>query len=178
MIVHPPYDGLVYRACAMEYYRAAYGGKGSRLRAGRFNRAGEPAVYMATDLLTAYAEFQRSEIGNPQPCAMIAARLQIRNLIDLMGDLGSCHPDLRAWNTDWEEARDDLALGVSTATCPSWRCKDLAVAAHRAGFIYPSAFNPGGRNIVYYPEDATAGDVTLTVIDDRGAIGKAARGVV
>ncbi len=162
----------------MEYYRSAYGGKGSTVVAGRFNRPGNQAVYAALDLSTAFAEFQRSLIGRPQPCVIVAARVRLRNAVDLTGDLSRCDPDIRDWNTDWEDARDLLNGGNLTADCASWRCFVHAVAEHRSGFVYPSILNPGGKNIVWFPADSTAGDVLVDVIDDDGMIGKAAKGVV
>jgi RES domain-containing protein len=160
----------------MRYYRAAYGGKGARKMSGRFNRPGESAVYVSLDVFTAYAEFQRELIGNPQPCVLIAAHVTVRGLLDLTGDLSSCEPDLQAWRCDWEAARDAFSMD-SASDCASWRCKDIAVAAHRSGIIYPSTMNPGGVDLALFIEDATVGHCLILPIDDFDAVAAAALGV-
>jgi RES domain-containing protein len=161
------FSGLGHRILAVKYYRTAFSPKGSRLKAGRFNRTGFRAVYLALDLETAFAEYHRG--GLPRPAVMVAAQIEADNIIDICGDLSALPPDWQDWQCDWEIARDEYEAG-RPADCSSWRCGDDAIARGCCGIMFPSAQRPGGRNLALFPEDATAGSLTLSIIDPNREI--------
>lgn len=158
-----PMVGSAYRALSLRYYRTPFSAKGARLYAGRFNRVGTSALYLAFEQETALSEYHRT--GPKRPCVIVTALIEASNLIDLTGDLSALSSDWREWHCDWEAARDALAGGNTTADCPSWRCGDLAIAANCAGIVFPSYQHSGGRNVVLFEEDCPGGSLKVSLVD-------------
>jgi RES domain-containing protein len=161
------FSGTAYRVLALAYYRTAFSPKGARLYAGRFNRPGISALYVALEPDTAFAEYHRG--NDPRPSVMVAARVAATNVIDLCGDLSALATDWQQWDSDWESARDDAIAG-KPADCSSWRCGDEAIARHCTGIIFPSRQRPAGRNLALFLEDATSGALNVQLIDPKGEI--------
>lgn len=169
MIVDAEHLGLVYRAAQLKYIRTAIGGTGARRRAGRFNRPDHLAVYVTTDVQTAFAEYQQNNPNRPRPCGIVSIDLQVRGLLDLRSISVGDPADFNHWRADWKAARDAFYRGDSTADCPSWRCYDVALREKCSGIIYPST-RSGGTNIVYYQEYASFSDLRIDPIDPANEI--------
>jgi RES domain-containing protein len=69
-------DAIVYRALSIKYYKTAFSAKGARLNAGRFNRPGISALYVALEPDTAIMEYYQSD--RPRPCVLVPAYMESR----------------------------------------------------------------------------------------------------
>ncbi len=156
-------DQDVYRAVSIRYFKTAFSPKGARLRAGRFNRTGTATLYVSLEAETALSEYHRGD--PPRPCVLVAARLSVKHLVDLRQGTSDWTVHWQRWENDWQEARDRVLAGHSSADCESWQCGDDAIARNFAGIIYPSRLRSGGSNLAVFLEDAPTGTVSLTPID-------------
>jgi RES domain-containing protein len=161
-------DAVVYRALSIKYYKAAFSAKGARLNAGRFNRPGISALYVALEPDTAIMEYYQSD--PPRPCVLVPAYMEVKALVDIRGKLGRWRQDWRAWESDWRAARDAHIGGDLKADCESWRCGDDAINRNFSGIIFPSRRRPGGANVALFVEDAPAGGLHLRVMDPLNEI--------
>ncbi len=155
---------IVYRAVALEYVRVALSPKGSRQHAGRFNRQDTAATYYALEPQTAYLEYQ---VGNPDPLpvAIVAARIEVERIVDLVDPGAPLAAPWDRWTDDWKDAKFDPTLNPA-----SWRCADAALEEDCSGILFPSQVHGAGTNLVVYPEDASVGLLKFEIIDPKRAI--------
>ncbi|KPF78854.1 hypothetical protein IP88_03080 [alpha proteobacterium AAP81b] len=123
-------------------------GGGAALTGGRFNRKGEPTLYLALDVMTAIAECTQGFSHRLQPLTMCEYDVDCDDIADLCDDAG-----LAAHGV----TRDELACGWLTdlragRQAPSWLVADRLRKAGHNGILVPS-FVPG----------ATARDVNLVL---------------
>ena len=157
-----PCAGSVYRASSIQYFSRALSTRGSREKTGRFNRKGLSALYCSFDAITAMAEYHRA--GDARPCVVVAINLVAHNLIDLSCDPALLDHDWAQWEADWETARDALDTDP-LSDCPSWRCGDAVLNANCSGLVFPSRFNPTGRNVCLFVDDAITGSLQWSPVD-------------
>lgn len=131
--------------------------------AGRFNRVNTAATYLAREPETAYLEYQAGN-AEPLPVAIVAFRVRAERVIDLTS-ASDLQPPWLNWREDWKTARYDASVEPW-----SWRCADEALKQEASGIQFPSTVNPAGVNLVVYPEDASAGLLSLEIIDPARAI--------
>ena len=74
-------DKNVYRASSFQYFSKSLSPAGSRKAAGRFNRSGVSALYLALEPETALAEYWQGPA--PTPVALIPVSLTVQRVVDL-----------------------------------------------------------------------------------------------
>jgi RES domain-containing protein len=158
------FAGVAYRVLALKWYSKGLSTRGARLRAGRFNRAGEAALYLASDPHTALDEFFAQ--GGLRPAVVLAVAVNVPNLVDITGDLSDWPAHWQNWRCDWEHA-----LSMSTnPDCASWRCGDDILKRRGCGIYFPSTKSSKGENIVLYTEDWPLGSGSYEIIDPQREI--------
>jgi RES domain-containing protein len=160
-----PWSGLAYRAHDPRWSLDPCSGEGARLRGGRFNRQGTPALYLA---LRAEGAMREAEAGFPfrfQPLTLCAYEVAVDRLLDggdavALARLGGTLEDLAC---PW---RLDLAQGRVPR---SWLLADELLAQGAQGLLYPSlaaAARADDMNLVLW-RWGTEGDAKVRVIDDE-----------
>lgn len=157
-------QGIAFRAVSLAYYHNGMSPKGARENAGRFNRKGLSALYIGLDHETAIAEFYGSE--PPTPLVLLPVNFDVKNIIDITGDLKGWPRDWKAWNTDWRKALS----AKGKPDCASWRCGDDAVKRRMSGILYPSKYAPGRNALALFTENAIIGACKAEVHDPFGSI--------
>lgn len=158
----------LFRATSLQFYRTNPVGVGARLQAGRFNRHGTSALYLSFEMETALKEYFGAE--PPTPAVLLPFELNAKNLIEIVPKLGNWPKCWQDWTCDWKAARDLVVAGLADAPCSSWDCAADAIDRKCSGIIYPSIDNPGGKNLVLFMDDATAGAIDCKVNDPYGEI--------
>lgn len=74
------FDAPLWRMLRINRQRDPFSGEGARLYGGRWNMKGWPALYLATDQVTAVAEFYQ---GVPKPGTLVPYRLRASRIADL-----------------------------------------------------------------------------------------------
>ena len=154
------WQGLAYRAHDPRWSFAPVSGEGARLKGGRFNRSGTPALYLA---LRAEGAMREAEAGFPyrfQPMTLCAYDVVAQRVVDatdaaVLAQLDMVPADLACpWRLEVAERR----------TPRSWQLADALQNLDAQGMLYPS-FAPA----------ATASDVNLVLWQWQGGDGAAVR---
>lgn len=139
-------------------------GAGAAQKGGRFNRPGQPAVYLALDTTTAIEEYRQSQTVLP-PGMIAQYRIELAGVVDLSAGYeagGLFDPLWEEWSIPWKQY-----AFIDRIEPPTWLMGDLALAAGYAGLLFPSTRNPGGTNLVVYTAHLQRSDV-FSVHDPNG----------
>ncbi len=162
------HSGLAWRGHNPHWSHEPTSGQGAAITGGRFNRKGQPALYLALSEETAIREVQAGFAHRFQPLTLCAYEVRDARVADLrnhglLADLGF---DASAPSCAW---RDDVHGGRSP---PSWRLADAIRMLGADGILVPSfAIGATARdlNLVLWTWNAGAG-AFVAVIDDFGRL--------
>ncbi|MEO5597785.1 MAG: RES domain-containing protein [Novosphingobium sp.] len=133
------FDGKCYRAHEPMWSFSPISGEGAAKAGGRFNRKGEPTLYLALDIITAVNECTQGFSQRLQPFTICEYDVDCDPIADLRTSPG----------------RDDLNVKMDDLRCawlrfmrageeaPSWLVVDALKEQGFAGMLAPS-FAPGG----------------------------------
>lgn len=160
-------QSLGYRMLTPKWAHQPYSGNGAALCGGRFNRKGNPALYLSLEPETAVAEFaQSSPIFGPGTLACY--RLVLTHVVDFSGGYAPHWDSLwQSWDCEWK--RLAYMEGIEP---PSWVIADLAQSQNASGILFPSTKRVGGTNLVIYPESVLVGQDEIMVHDPDGHLPK------
>lgn len=129
------FQGRCFRAHDPAWSFTPISGKGAAISGGRFNRKGEPALYLSLDIVTAVGECTQGFSHRMQPLTICEYDVDCADIADLRGDpgLGFTRADLAC---GW------LALQLAGKVAPSQRIAAALRAEGFAGALVPS-FVPG-----------------------------------
>jgi RES domain-containing protein len=133
-------------------------GEGAARFGGRWNPIGQPAIYAARELSTAWAEYNQGFVQHPASIAQL--ELEDARLADLtdattLSELG-VSPEIH--RCEWREALDRGEAPATHRLC----ARLMADRFH--GAIYPSFMSPGGSCVALWRWNAPQCP-SLTVID-------------
>lgn len=160
------FETVAYRVHVPKWAFAPTSGAGAGEHGGRLNRIGLPALYLSLEEATALAEYKQLSALMP-PGVLVTYEVQVRNVVDFSG----------GYTGDWDELWQELHCDWrrlwfnERIEPPSWILGDLALEAGGSGILFPSQANPGGTNLVLYPE-MLANDDMLSVYDPDGLLPK------
>lgn len=133
--------GRCYRAHDPAWSFTPLSGAGAALTGGRFNRKGEPTLYLSLDVMTSFGECTQGFTNRLQPLTMCEYDVDCDRIADLRDDAArATHGVVRdelgcAW----------LGFQVAGKQAPSWRVADQMKASSHAGILVPS-FVPGATD--------------------------------
>ena len=141
----------LWRILSPRWAHAPLSGEGAARHGGRWNRPGQPALYLSETIETAFAEYQQ-EMG-VRPGTFVAYDLSGALIVDLtdvavQAELGLTAADLLE---PWKEAAFVRKVDPGT-----WRLVDRLVGEFD-GLRVPSAQYSGGVNIVLWRWNAAEG---------------------
>lgn len=133
--------GRCFRAHDPAWSFTPLSGAGAALTGGRFNRKGEPTLYLSLDVMTALGECTQGFRQRLQPLTMCEYDVDCEGVADLRDD------DARSARS---VARDDLACAWLTfqlagKQAPSWLVVDRLKSEDHSGMLVPS-FVPGATD--------------------------------
>ncbi len=132
------FTGRCYRGHDPAWSFTPLSGEGAAITGGRFNRKGEPTLYLSLDIMTAVGECTQGFSHRLQPLTMCEYDVDCEDIADLRDEAGRGSHDL-SW--------DDLACGwlswqYARRDAPSWLVVDRLKADGYSGILVPS-FVPG-----------------------------------
>jgi RES domain-containing protein len=165
-----PWSGEAYRSASPQYANKDdfLTGLGSQKNGGRWNPLNSFAtVYLALELETALAEtanhfrYYRFPISQALPRVFVGVKLHVQKLIDLTN--GTVRQSLRVsrrrmLQEDWR-THQDAGQEAITQTIGRTAWENGA-----EGLLVPSSAKPGGRNLVYFPDNLLP-DSTVALIN-------------
>lgn len=140
------FAGRCYRAHDPQWSFSPLSGEGAAIRGGRFNRKGQPALYLSLDVITCVGEITQGFTSRLHPLTMCEYEVDCDDIADLREPAGRDAHGV-SWS-DLECAWLDFQLHGKEA--PSWLAMDRLRAAGHVGILVQS-FAPG----------ATAANVNL-----------------
>jgi RES domain-containing protein len=155
-------DLILYRALHPAWSFAPLSLEGAAVKGGRWSRFGHPALYLATDPMTALAEYNQDFQFHPVTLGQF--RVVGANLADLSDT--ACLKAL-AIAPSIHDVPWYLHV-VQREEPPQWGICDHISASGYDGLIYPSAQNPLGKYVVLWRwNDGTAPTVSVSERDHR-----------
>ena len=163
------WQGLAYRAHDPRWSFDPCSGEGARLRGGRFNRSGTPALYLA---LRSEGALREAQAGFPfrfQPMTLCAYEVAAERTFD-----GGSPATLAAAGIPPEDLACPWRLDVAQGREPaSRRTAERLVGTGAVAMLYPSlapAATAADRNLVVWRWDEPAG-ARVRVIDEEQHLG-------
>jgi RES domain-containing protein len=160
-----PRSLILWRAYVPRWAHAPLSGEGAATFGGRWNAVGQPCLYAACELSTAWAEYNQGFVQHPATLVQLVltgaklADLTDREVLTRLDQTMDLHRT--QWRADLDEGRTPLTHA-------------LAARLQRDGYdgvIYPSFMSPGGTCVALWRWN---GDdtPTLSVIDPEGRLPK------
>lgn len=143
------FEGRCYRGHDPRWSFTPISGEGAALTGGRFNRKGEPTLYLSLDAMTAIAECTQGFGNRLLPLTMCEYDVDCDPVADLRDEagragLGIDHDDLACSWLDFQLAGKDA---------PSWLVADRLRSAGYCGMLVPSfavGATDANRNLVLW----------------------------
>ncbi|WP_285446979.1 RES family NAD+ phosphorylase [Xanthomonas sp. fls2-241-TYG-148] len=158
MKLSAPAQCTLYRAFTPRWAAEPLSGAGAARSGGRFNRFGQPALYLSLHLDTAAAEYAQAASFLP-PFTLVSYRADLPALADVRLLDASWDALWADWTDDWRKAL------VNKVEPVSWVLGDLLREAAIPGVIFASMAQPGGVNVALFL-DMLQPEQVLHVLDD------------
>lgn len=138
-------------------------GEGAKRYGGRWNRVGQPALYLAREHATAIAEYHQ---GYVMPGTLAAYDIVSDRIADLTNGAGQAASAriAEAVAAQWQQ------ISASGDTPPSWAVADGLLEQGAYGALVPSAQCQGGTNFVLWKWGR--GGARIALVDPAGDLGR------
>lgn len=132
------FTGRCYRGHDPVWSFTPVSGGGAAITGGRFNRKGEPTLYLSLDIMTSVGECTQGFGHRLQPLTMCEYDVDCEDIADLRDDAGR-----NAHGVDWDELDCGwLTYQRAGRDAPSWLVADRLRKGGHSGILVPS-FVPG-----------------------------------
>lgn len=155
----------LWRAFVPRWAHLPLSGEGAARFGGRWNPVGEPAIYAARELSTAWAEYNQGFVQHPALIARLElegatlADLTQATALDRLGESAAIH------RCEWRAEMD------AGATPQTHLLRERLLGDGFDGVVYPSFMSPGGTCVALWRWNGE-GEPTLRVVDPEGRLPK------
>ncbi|CDZ26680.1 RES domain protein [Neorhizobium galegae bv. officinalis] len=158
-----PESGILWRAYVPRWAHAPLSGDGAARFGGRWNPVGAPTIYAASELSTAWAEYNQGFVQHPALIAQL--RLDDARLADLTSPevLAGLGVEEAIHRCEW---RDDLDAGRLPST---HLLRERLLQEGHDGVVYPSFMSLGGTCIALWHWNGKD-QPKLTITDPDGRL--------
>lgn len=155
----------LWRAFVPRWAYLPLSGEGAARFGGRWNPAGEPTIYAARELSTAWAEYNQGFVQHPA----LIARLELADarLADLTDEAV-----LERLDTDESIHRGEWRAALDAGETPqTYLLRRRLMKEGFHGVVYPSFMSPGGTCVALWRWNGKSAP-TLRVVDPEGRLPK------
>jgi RES domain-containing protein len=154
----PPESMTLWRAFVPRWAYLPLSGEGAARFGGRWNPVGQPAIYAARELSTAWAEYNQGFVQHPALIAQL--ELTGASLADLTdpATLATFGVDAEIHKCEWRALLDE------GRTPETHLLRAKLIEAGRDGVIYPSFMSPGGTCVALWRWNGEGGP-RLRIVD-------------
>lgn len=148
----------LWRAYVPRWAHDPLSGEGAARFGGRWNAVGQPCIYAALEISTAFAEYNQGFVQHPATLVQLElsgarlADLTDGKVLEKLGVAPAIH------RCEWR------ALVDQGKTPPTYRLAERLRKSGHDGVIYPSFMSPGGANVALWQWNTPEGP-RLTFID-------------
>jgi len=135
------FSGRCYRAHDPAWSFSPLSGAGSAFTGGRFNRKGEPTLYLSLDIMTSFGECTQGFTKRLPPLTMCEYDVVCEGIADLRNDAGRAAHSI----TPNELGCAWLDFQLAGKEAPSWLAVDRLKGSGHSGILVPS-FVPGATD--------------------------------
>jgi RES domain-containing protein len=155
----------LWRMLTVRWQAEPLSGAGAAAFGGRWNRVGQPALYLSFDHATAIAEFHQSLV---RPGTLAAYDVQAAVIADLSGPLA---PTQYGFTPDVLRCQWRHLHRIKEQDPPSWSLTDRLIAGGAQGAVVPSVQHRGGLNLVLWNWSGEGGKgAQVRVLDPHGEL--------
>jgi RES domain-containing protein len=153
----------LWRAFVPQWAYMPLSGAGAARFGGRWNVIGQPAIYAAREISTAWAEYNQGFVQHP--ALLVQFELEGASLVDLTDADTLARHGLTAeiHQCEWR------MLLSQRETVPTHEVATRLLAAGHDGVVYPSFMSPGGSCVALWRWNETAAP-RLRPIDPEGRL--------
>lgn len=131
------FAGRCYRAHDPAWSFGPLSGAGAAFTGGRFNRKGEPTLYLSLDVMTSFGECTQGFTNRLQPLTMCEYDVDCDGIVDLRNDTARTAEGI---------SRNDIGCAWLTfqlvgKQAPSWLVVDRLKTGGHSGILVPSFVN-------------------------------------
>ena len=152
----------LWRAYVPAWAHLPLSGEGAARFGGRWSPVGQPAIYAALELSTAWAEYNQGFVQHP--ATIVQLELTGARLADLT-DVAT----LRALGSDEAIHRCEWRAALDTGETPATHRLQARLMNRYHGVIYPSFMSKGGRCVALWRWNES-GAPELRTIDPEGRL--------
>jgi RES domain-containing protein len=154
----PPESMTLWRAFVPRWAYLPLSGEGAARFGGRWNPVGQPAIYAARELSTAWAEYNQGFVQHPALIAQL--ELTGASLADLTdpATLATFGVDAEIHKCEWRALLDE------GRTPETHLLRARLIDAGKGGVVYPSFMSPGGTCVALWRWNGEGGP-RLRIVD-------------
>jgi RES domain-containing protein len=155
----------LWRAYVPRWAYAPLSGEGAGRFGGRWNPPGEPTIYAARELSTAWAEYNQGFVQHPATIVRLeVSGARLADLTDL-ATLAALQVSAEIHQCEWRAALDEGRQP------PTYALRERLLAEHVHGVLYPSVISAGGTCVALWRWGGM-NEPSLKVIDPEGRLPK------